>query len=74
MTTNDPVFTIGQAVVATFPGPYRNLTGGKEYRVAGYQARESQESFTWPAYVTVHDDYGKPTTCYAHRFVAKGPA
>lgn len=69
MPTKDPVFQVGQNVVAT--GGYNwHLTKGKQYKVIDYTAECVTETFTWPVYVTVIGDAGKPVTGHAHRFRA----
>lgn len=65
--TKNPTFEIGQRVIAT--GSYmHSLTEGKEYIVTGYQPEQRDTNFTWPEYVTVTGDLGKPVTGHAYRF------
>ena len=64
-----PVFEAGQVVVAT--GSYNwLLTEGKQYVVIKYEEECPTENFTWPAYVTVIGDSGKPVTGHTHCFRA----
>lgn len=66
---NEPIFTVGQKVIAT--GSYNwLLTEGKEYVVIDYSpsVSDTNAAFTWPAYVTVIGDSGKPVTGHTHRF------
>lgn len=68
-STKKPVFKVGQLVVAT--GSYNwLLTEGKQYVVIKYEEECPTENFTWPAYVTVIGDSGKPVTGHTHRFRA----
>ena len=63
------MFEVGQSVVAT--GSYNwLLTEGKQYVVTGHQPEEYTPTFTWPAYVTVIGDSGKPVTGHTQRFRA----
>lgn len=52
------------------------FTEGKEYTVLEYAPEyydnTSSSGFTWPAYVTVMDDWGRNATAHAHRFTIKG--
>ena len=65
--TKEPIFKAGEVVVAT--GSYNwRLTEGKEYTVIKYEAEFTDTTFTWPAYVTVIGDSGKPVTGHTHRF------
>lgn len=67
--TQEPVFVEGQVVEAT--GGYNwLLTKGKRYVVLKYEPKVHHENFTWPAYVTVMGDHGKPVTGHTHRFRA----
>lgn len=60
-------FSIGQKVIAT--GSYNwLLTKGKEYIVTKFEPESYTDIFTWPDYVTVIGDNGKPVTGHAHRF------
>ena len=69
MTVKNPVFEVGQLVVAT--GSYNwLLTEGKQYVVIKYEPEQYDPTFTWPAYVTVIGDSGKPVTGHTHRFRA----
>ncbi len=63
----DQKFEVGQKVIAT--GSYGwLLTQGKEYEVIKYEPEVRDPTFTWPAYVTVIGDSGKPVSGHAHRF------
>lgn len=63
----DQVFVVDQVVVAT--GSYNwLLTEGKQYKVVKYEPECRDPTFTWPAYVTVIGDSGKPVTGHTHRF------
>ena len=65
----ETVFEVGETVVAT--GSYFwSLTEGKQYVVVKYEPpyREPDLAFTWPAYVTVIGDHGKPVTGHTYRF------
>ena len=64
-----PLFEVGQTVVAT-SGYNWLLTEGKKYVVTAYQPEVRDPTFTWPVYVTVIGDSGKPVTGHAHRFRA----
>ena len=67
----DTVFVVGQKVIANHIDGYGNLlTKGKEYTVTKYQHGYNQESFTWPAYVSVIGDWGKEVKCHTYRFKA----
>lgn len=71
MGNKEPVFEVGQTVVAT--GSYNwLLTEGKRYTVVKYEpsVRDTEANFTWPAYVTVIGDSGKRVTGHTHRFRA----
>lgn len=63
------VFTVGQRVQATCSYMY-SLTEGKEYTVVGYADRLVTPTFTFPPYVTVIGDHGKPVTGHTNRFRA----
>lgn len=68
---SEQVFEVGQKVVAT--GSYNwLLTKGKQYEVIKYEPPfpEPNIGFTWPAYVTVIGDSGKPVTGHTYRFRA----
>lgn len=70
-TIKKPEFEVGQEVEAT--GSYMHqLTKGKKYTVTKYEPEypEPGIGFTWPAYVTVIGDFGKPVTGHAYRFRA----
>ena len=68
-SNEDAAFEVGQVVEAT--GDYGHLlTKGKQYIVTEYQPKQYDPTFTWPAYVTVIGDAGKPVTGHAHRFRA----
>ena len=62
-----PIFEIGETVVATGSYGY-TLTEGKQYTVVDYQPAVQVENFTWPIYVTVIGDFGKPVTGHDYRF------
>lgn len=63
----EPIFTVGQQVVAT--GPYMwSLTEGKTYTVVEYTPELPTPTFTFPAYVTVVGDLGNHVTGHTHRF------
>jgi len=63
----EPVFTVGQQVVAT--GSYMwSLTEGNTYTVLEYTPELTTPAFTFPAYVTVMGDLGNPVTGHTHRF------
>jgi hypothetical protein len=63
-------FPVGQKVIAT--GSYNwLLTEGKEYTVTKFEPEDPGPTFTWPAYVTVTGDSGKPVTGHTHRFRPK---
>ena len=50
------------------------FTEGKEYTILEYEPAgktDSEDWFTWPAYVILTDDTGRRAHCHAHRFVAK---
>jgi len=65
----EKVFAKGQIVKGAFIRGYENhLTKGKEYIVVEYDPPCHCENFTFPAYVTVIGDHGKPTNAHAHRF------
>lgn len=70
MATTEPIFEPGQPVVATGSYGYA-ITEGKEYEVLEYTPRNPTPTFTWPAYVTVKGDFGKPITGHTHRFRRK---
>lgn len=64
-----PEFAVGQVVEAT--GSYGGtLTENKKYTVTKYEPEARDETFTWPAYVTVIGDYGQPVTGHTYRFRA----
>lgn len=64
---SEQVFEVGQEVIAT--GGYNwLLTEGKKYVVTKYEPKVYGPTFTWPAYVTVIGDSGKPVTGHTHRF------
>lgn len=64
---HEPIFTVGQHVVAT--GSYMwSLTEGKVYTVVGYTPERPTPSFTFPASVTVVGDLGNHVTGHTHRF------
>ena len=68
----DPVFEPGDVVIAAMD--YGNsVTKGREYVVTKYEPpfTEPDVAFTWPAYVTVTGDNGKPATGHTYRFIKK---
>lgn len=66
------MFAVGDKVIAVSNGSYNwLLTEGKEYTVVKYEPPHRDPTFTWPAYVTVLGDHGKPVTGHAHRFKHK---
>lgn len=66
------MFTNGQQVRAIGVRGCYALTEGKVYTVQEYipeyYDNTSSSGYTWPAYVTVIDDYGHALTCHASRF------
>lgn len=67
----ETIFEIGEEVIGT--GSYMHqITKGKHYRVTDYQPKQYTETFTWPTYVTVIGDLGKPVTAHTHRFKKLG--
>lgn len=68
----DPVFEPGEVVIAAMNYGH-NVTMGKEYTVTTYCPRSPESTFTWPAYVTVTGDNGKPATAHTYRFIKKEP-
>jgi len=71
-TPHVPEFTIGQTVAGAYVQGYENhLTAGKRYVVTDYSPAERTEiGFTFPAYVTVIGDSGRPVTAHTYRFKA----
>ena len=65
--TTDPVFNVGDKVSPVYTSGY-HLTMGKVYVVVSYDPPYSEETFTWPAYVEIHDDRGVLVTAHARRF------
>lgn len=67
----EPVFEVGQVVEST-DGYCWHLTKGKRYTVTHYQPScpDLHIGFTWPAYVTVIGDSGRPVTGHTYRFRA----
>lgn len=63
----EPVFTVGQRVIAT-GRPYPGLTEGREYVVTKYEKSGRDPTFRWPAYVFVLGDLGKTVCAHTHRF------
>ena len=63
----DPVFSVGDKFTPLYTSGY-HLTVGKVYEVVKYEAPFSEENFTWPAYVEIHDDRGVLVTAHARRF------
>lgn len=63
----DPVFNVGDKVTPIYPSGY-DLTAGKVYVVVSYDPPFHEETFTWPAYVEIHDDRGVLVTAHARRF------
>ena len=64
---SDPVFGKGDKVTPLYITDYR-LTVGKVYVVVTYDPPFSEEAFTWPAFVQLHDDLGRFVTAHARRF------
>ena len=58
---------VGQVVIAQ-GRPYPGLTEGKQYTVLRHAPRDVGPTFTWPAYITVMGDQGRPVTAHCHRF------
>lgn len=69
---DEPVFTVGQVVVATSSDNWL-LTKGKQYAVVKYEPPFPDDNFTWPAYITVIGDSGKPVTGHTYRFRPLNP-
>ena len=63
----DPVFKKGDKITPVYTSGY-HLTMGKVYKVVSYRPPFSEETFTWPAYVQIHDDSGRLVTAHARRF------
>lgn len=63
----DPVFKAGDKVTPNYTSGY-HLTMGKVYVVVSYDPPFHEETFTWPAYVQIHDDRGVLVTAHARRF------
>ena len=63
----DPVFNVGDKVTPNYSSGY-HLTMGKVYEVVKYDPPFCEETFTWPAYVQIHDDRGVLVTAHARRF------
>ena len=63
----DPTFKVGDKVTPVYSSGH-HLTMGKVYVVVSYDPPFSEETFTWPAYVQIHDDRGKLVTAHARRF------
>lgn len=61
------MFNVGDKVTPNYSSGY-HLTAGKVYEVVKYDPPFHEEYFTWPAYVTFHDDRGKLVTAHARRF------
>lgn len=61
------VFTVGQRVQSTGSYMY-SLTEGKEYIVVAYEDKLVTPNFTFPPYVTVIGDHGRPVTGHTYRF------
>ena len=64
---HDPVFNQGDKVTPVYSSGY-HLTMGKVYRVFKFDPPFSEETFTWPAYVEIHDDRGTLVVAHARRF------
>jgi len=62
-------FTTGQQVRAAMNHGWR-ITEGRLYEVVETIPRLVTPTFTFPEYVVVLDDNGKPCTCYTYRFKA----
>lgn len=63
-------FVVGQTVIATRSYGH-SLTEGKTYVVTKFEPEFRDTNFTWPAYVTVIGDFGKPVTGHSYRFKIK---
>ena len=63
----EPVFNVGDKITPNYSSGY-HLTMGKVYVVVKYDPPFSEDFFTWPAYVQIHDDRGKLSTAHARRF------
>ena len=63
----DPTFKVGDKVTPVYSSGY-HLTMGKVYVVVAYDPPFSEETYTWPAYVQIHDDSGRLVTAHARRF------
>lgn len=65
-----PEFTIGQTVTTGHISGYEyHLTAGKRYTVTDYSPPVRMENgYTFPAYVTVAGDDGRPVTAHTYRF------
>lgn len=63
----DQVFEMGDKVRATCSYMHQ-IVEGKEYVVTGYTPRLVTPTFTWPAYVEVLGDFGKPVSGHTYRF------
>ena len=72
LNKSNTVFTPGDVVIANTDYGY-NVVKDKEYVVTKYEPPypEPGTSFTWPAYVTVTGDHGKPVTGHTYRFRKK---
>ena len=65
----EPKFEVGQVVGSTC-GYCGLLTKGARYVVTKFEPAVADLDFTWPAYVTVIGDFGKPVTGHTYRFRA----
>ena len=61
------VFEVGDRVVAHCHYMW-SLTPGKVYTVTEFTPELVGPTFTWPAYVTVIGDLGRPVTAHWYRF------
>ena len=64
-----PEFEVGQEVIATCSYMHQ-LTEGKRYVVVEVIPKLVTPTFTFPVYIAVIGDFGKPISGHAHRFKA----
>ena len=64
---SDPVFEKGDKITPLYTSDY-HLTVGKVYKVVTYDPPWSEENYTWPAFVQIHDDHGTLIVAHARRF------
>jgi len=67
-TMKEPVFAVGEKVIAT--GPYMHqITSGKEYEVIRYRPTHwADNGFRYSASVWVIGDFGTPVGGFTYRF------